>query len=414
MDLHASLTALSALLARHEALWRTRPFVEDPPRWAAEHPEVAAWCLGLSPAELAALEDGAAPDPSAPATVLGWHDEIHAALPELASPPPPRPLDRRLAWQIPERKQRQVEAFLAALTEPAAGPASNSRRMRILDWCGGKGHLGRTLGATTGLPVTVIERESAYREPALTLATRAGATVHFHAADALATPPEVLSRDTLAVGLHACGELGQRLLAHAAATGAEVALAPCCLHKIGSLGPDTDDAPRRFVPRSALGRSLDPRFDHSALRLATSDEVVARPALRDSRRRENAFRLALDQLLRDASGRDAYTPLGTLPGHLLAGDFAHFAKGAAEHLGLLLPPFDPVAALAVGVHRARRARALGVVRTLFRRAIEVWCALDQAAFLVEHGREVSVQILFPRAISPRNLLVVSLAVHRPA
>jgi hypothetical protein len=42
----------------------------------------------------------------------------------------------RWAWEIPGRKQQQIEAFAAA-ARPAAMP--------VLDWCGGKGHLGRLL-----------------------------------------------------------------------------------------------------------------------------------------------------------------------------------------------------------------------------------------------------------------------------
>lgn len=399
-DSSQRLAALASALHEGAPLWRPRPFAEDPPPWAGAFPEVAAWCEGLAPAELDALEAADRLPQGAPPQLRAWRERLDAltALPPLAADDRPTrfTLSTEAARLVPSRKRAQIEAFLGAL---ALGP---KRPLRVLDWCGGKGHLGRALGAREHLPVTVLEREATYRDEALRLASRDGVTLDFVVGDALEDRHDLFDDTLLAVGLHACGELGTRLLAHAIADGAHtVALAPCCLHKIPGL------VQHGYHPLSAAGRGCDPRLDHGSLRLATADEVVARPGLRRDRRRENAFRLGVDLLLREA-GQPTYTPLGTLPHDLVRADFATFARGAAAHTGLPLPTrWDPARAEAAGWRRAHRARAFGLVRSLFRRAIEVWCALDRVAWLEEHGLTVTIGRFAPRAVTPRDIMILA-------
>ncbi len=300
--------------------------------------------------------------------------------------------------RVPARKLAQIEAFVVALeAEQVLGGVR-----AVLDWCGGKGHLGRTLGERLRVPVTVLERQPDYAPEALALADEAGVTLRFEAADALDAPPELFGRGVLAVGLHACGELGTRLIEHALRDGAHAfALAPCCLHKVRGLRE------RGYVPLSATGRAHDPHLDHESLRLATADEVVARPSLQASRRRENAWRQGFDLLAR-AAGRTTYTPLGTINSALRHPDFASFAREVAAQYAIPLPSaWDPHEAEAAGWRRAERARARGLVRSLFKRAIEVWCALDRATWLEEHGRSVAVVCFAPRAVTPRNILLIT-------
>ena len=135
--------------------------------------------------------------------------------------------------------------------------------------------------------------------------------------------------------------------------------------------------------------------------------MVARDRLRRGRRRENAWRLGFDLLHREATGVDAYTPLGVLPPEVLERPFAEFARCLASDRGLALPAvWEPARAEAAGWERARRARALGLVRGLFRRTIELHLVLDRAQFLVEAGYGVEVVTFCARAVSPRNLLVI--------
>lgn len=415
----ARIDALAAALAEGAWLWRPRPFTTHAPPWAERAPELAAFCLGLDDAEVHALEEGAPLPAKAPPLLVEWVGRLATltALPSIDS----RDVDSvnmaarphgtgtpdslTAAWMVPARKLEQVSRFAdAVLGDGAERPPS-----RVLDWCGGKGHLGRLLGLRLGVPVVVLERESGYAEEAASLAKRLGVELRFVAADAMDEPAADLvaglPEGALAVGLHACGVLGERLLSLAAEHGLAVAHSPCCLHKVPGL-KDGAWRPMAAMTRAALAQHAL-TLDHSAMRLATSDEVVARPALRTQRFRENTYRLALDLLLQEASGTASYTPLGTLPAELVRGDFQAFAFGAAAKLGLELPAFDPDLALERGARRAYAARRLGLVRSLFRRAIEVLVALDRAAFLVESGYHVDTVHFAPRAVTPRNILILA-------
>lgn len=403
------LAELAAALAEGAWLWRPRPFTTQSPPWAEQAPELAAFCLGLDEAQVHALEEGAPLPDGAPPLLRGWVGRLAAltALPTLeAAGGGVDELPAREAWMVPRRKLEQVSRFVGAVTDPG-WHEGGVRPRAVLDWCGGKGHLGRTLGQRVGVPVVVLEREAGYAKEALSLSRRVGVELNFVAGDAMGEAARALvaelPKDALVVGLHACGALGERMLTLSTEAGATIAHSPCCLHKVPGL-KEGAWRPMSKAAGAALARH-ELTLDHSAMRLATSDEVVARPALRVQRLRENTYRLALDLLLQEASGRPGYTPLGTLPAELLRGGFRDFAVGAAAHLGLSLPPFDPELALARGAARARASRRLGLVRSLFRRAIEVLVALDRAAYLTEHGYDVDTVHFAPRAVTPRNILI---------
>lgn len=375
------------------ALWRPRPFTGDP-GWLTTEPAIATWCTSLTAAEVIAIEHSEVLPDSAPALLHDWRRRLAAltALPTLTVST--EATSRRL---VPARKAAQIESFSAAIT--AALPTPNAATT-IVDWCGGKGHLGRDLGARLALPVTVLEREAGYADEARALAHADQVTLRFVAADAM-NRPLTFDHGTVAVGLHACGELGLRLLEHAVDSVYLVALAPCCLHKIAGMHT------HGYRPVSHAARAVDPGLDHSSLRLATAEEVVARPALQAQRRRDNAWRLGLDHLLR-AAGRADYTPLGVLPEALKATSFATFVDHACRLHDLALPAqWSPSEVEAIGWRNAERARALGLVRSLFKRAIEVFCALDRAAYLEEHGLDVTIGTFAPRAITPRNVLLIA-------
>ena len=94
-----------------------------------------------------------------------------------------------------------------------------------------------------------------------------------------------------------------------------------------------------FAPRSEAGRAgPDLRLHDEGLRLAS---LAARyPNLRTAARirRESAWRLGLDLLLRQASGRDVYhTGVGALPNELFALEFAEFCHRVAALRQLPLP-----------------------------------------------------------------------------
>lgn len=404
--LRARFDALDRHLVEHRALWRPRPFAEGLPAWGTDHPDVADWLRAQPPDAVARLDsaDGVWLPDDAPRTLRRWHDEA-AALAEVGAwPVDPRvaaALDGRPALRVGAgaRKWAQVARFCGCCL-PADPRAST-----VLDWCGGKAHLGRTLGLLSDRDVTVVELNEGLRPRALQLAERLDVALTFAHLDARADAARLhLSTSSSVVALHACGGLTNALIAGVRAHPvADLALAPCCFH----LQHGPGDALR---PLSRRGQQAQLTLDHATLRLATVEEVHATDRQRARRRREDAWRLGLDLLLRAGSGEDRYRPLGPIAPDTLALPFAQFCRTAADEHQLPLPPdWSHEEAERAGERRAADARALSTVRALFRRALELWLVLDRALALDEAGYRVGVATFCDRSITPRNLLIRGVA-----
>ena len=152
-DAEARFKALDEFLIEHQGLWRPRPFTQLQLPWETEHPELSQWLRQRSLAEAEASHnhphDLPAPAPfpqlAADALRLGTVDKLptHAV----------EPARHRLNVDVPGRKWQQIEAFGAALGF-AATPT------HWLDWCAGKGHLGRRL-LQPGQQLTCLEHDPA-------------------------------------------------------------------------------------------------------------------------------------------------------------------------------------------------------------------------------------------------------------
>lgn len=378
--------ALGAWLAAWRPLWASRPFTGIPVAWEAQEPALATWLRARTEEEVERFEGAPASHPEAPPLLraLTRQGEALAGVPALVEgrpgghPPP----------GVPGRKWGQVRAFLGLL-----GPDPRAS----VDWCAGKGHLGRALAAGTGAPVDCVERDAGLCAAGQALADRARLPVRFWVADVLADPgPAVVRPGRRVIALHACGDLSTRALTLATARGCDgLALAPCCFHRVRA---------ERYTP--LVGPDLE--LDRDLLRLPCSEEVVASARLRRLRRREMLLRTVVDHLLREASGRDRYRNLPSVPDPWLALSTADFVARIAARDGLDLDP-SPAAihqAERAARQRLRQARALSFVRVPFRRPLEVFLALDRARWLAAQGWRVRVGTFCDPALTPRNLALV--------
>ncbi|HYQ14425.1 MAG TPA: methyltransferase, partial [Polyangiaceae bacterium] len=122
------------------------------------------------------------------------------------------------------RKRAQLSGLLAAV----AGMAEAAER--IVDVGAGSGHFTR-------LSAELFERDTLGLEhnPARVATAQQrsdGSRARFLAVDA--REALALSERDLAIGLHACGELGDRLVAAVGHAGCDLALVSCCLQKIST------------------------------------------------------------------------------------------------------------------------------------------------------------------------------------
>ncbi len=385
--------ALSRWLTAHRDLWHPRPFAERALAWEAAHPEVAAW-LDALPDD--AVSPGVAPDLAlGPEPLATWAREAaaHAALPDL--PAMPFALQPRAARGLPGRKQAQIAAFVGAALRSA--PSGD----HVLDWCAGKGHLGRTLAGALGRPLVAVEWDAALCDAGRALCDAQKQPATFHTLDARGPEAAALvGPDARAVALHACGDLHGALLRAAVTHGvAALAVAPCCYNRA---------VPAESAVLSAGGRASGLSPDADDLDLVHRAPVVTGPAGRARLAQTLAWRLGFDLWQRAAMGEDTYRRMPPFPETWLALDFAEFARRFAALGALSTAPGAEITAFEKAGHaRLRSVVRRDAVRGLFARPLEVWLLLDRARLLEEAGLEVHLGCFCPETATPRNALLLA-------
>ncbi|SDS30258.1 Methyltransferase domain-containing protein [Pseudomonas asplenii] len=391
--LHTRFQALDTFLAVHQALWRPRPFTHRHLPWESQHPELAIWLRQRSLEEAETShnhpEQLAAPAPfpalAAESRTLG----ATGTLDETALPP----ASQRLNVDVPGRKWQQIEAFAARL-------AFSRSPEHWLDWCSGKGHLGRRL-LQPGQQLTCLEYD-----PAL-VASGAQLSQHHH------LPASHVQQDVMTaeaarhldathtpVALHACGDLHVRLMQLASQAGCgQLAIAPCCYNRIGT---------EYYQPLSAAAQASSLQLSQDDLALPLSETVTAGARVRRQRDRSMARRLAFDLLQRQLRQSDDYLPTPSLPSAWLDKPFADYCRDLAALKGLSTVGEQDWAQLeAAGWQRLAEVRNLELLRGLFRRPLELWLVLDRALYLEEQGYRVRLGQFCESPLTPRNLMLLA-------
>ncbi|WP_423204701.1 methyltransferase [Pseudomonas kribbensis] len=393
-NLLARFTALDTFLTAHHALWKPRPFTHLQLPWEASCPELASWLRGRSleeaenahnnPAELLS-----APEPFASLAALSLELSVVGELPAHSL----EAANHRLNVDVPGRKWQQIEAFASRLSFA-------SQPKHWLDWCSGKGHLGRRLlGA--GQQLTCLEYDPALVASGQALSERH----HLHA---LHVEQDVLAADTALllnsehtpVALHACGDLHVRLMQLASAAGCrQLAIAPCCYNRINRT---------EYQPLSSAGSRSNLQLSLEDLSLPMSETVTAGARVRRQRDTSMARRLAFDLLQRQVRGIDEYLPTPSLPIAWLEKPFADFCRDLAALKELsTIGEQDWPALETAGWQRLAEVRNLELLRGLFRRPLELWLNLDRALFLTEQGYVVRLGTFCEAPLTPRNFLLLA-------
>ena len=393
-DLLARFRALDTFLTAHQALWKPRPFTHLQLPWEASYPELASWLRGRSlqdaenahnnPANLAD-----APEPFASLAALSAELSAVGELPGHAL----EAASQRLNVDVPGRKWQQIEAFGSRLSFA-------SQPTHWLDWCSGKGHLGRRL-LSTGQQLTCVEYDPALVASGQALSQRHQLNARHVEQDVLAADASaVLNARHTPVALHACGDLHVRLMQLASAAGCrQMAIAPCCYNRINR-------TEYQALSLAASGSLL--RLSLEDLALPMSETVTAGARVRRQRDTSMARRLAFDLLQRQLSGIDQYLPTPSLPSAWLEKPFADYCLDLAALKELsTIGSQDWPALEAAGWQRLAEVRNLELLRGLFRRPLELWLNLDRALFLSEQGYVVRLGTFCDAPLTPRNLLLLA-------
>lgn len=385
--------ALDAFLIEHQNLWRPKPFTQLRLPWESQHHQLADWLrartLAQAEAEHNHPEQLTAP---APFPALALQARTLSAVGDLPRSPSQN-LPARLSLDVPGRKWQQIEAF------------ANSLQFRLptqhwLDWCAGKGHLGRLL-ARGGQSLRCLEFNAELVEAGQRLSQRNGVQAEHLLQNVLCNSvANQLKAKHSPVALHACGDLHVRLLQLASQAGCQqLAVAPCCYNRIQSDNYQALSTPAKV---SRLQLSKDD------LSLPMSETVTAGSRVRRQRDQSMARRLGFDLLQRELRGSDNYLSTPSLSTAWLDKNYADYCRDLATLKDLPSPSACDWPALeSRGWQRLAEVRNLELLRGLFRRPLELWLVLDRALYLEEQGFQVTLGTFCATQLSPRNLLLLA-------
>lgn len=390
LPLEQQFLQLSLLLQDHQAYWRLTPFTCSELPW--QDANLQQVLTDLSDQDLELIDQSSQLQ----------QQHFSAVFPELfnlaniikASQAKTLPaLPFWLTNGINGRKLGQIEAFCQHW------PNSS---LPIVEWCAGKGHLGRMLAYRFAQPVISLEWQQNLCQQGQELAQQFELPQHFIQADVLAPSlPAILQPEQHLVALHACGQLHISMLQQAIQAGSSsIHLVPCCYHLI-------DDA--EYQPLSALAQQHNLQLDQQQLKLIVQGQVTAGARVERLRHTEIHWRLAYE-LLRQYYVKDTeYRTLKSVSKQLFSGDFSNFANWAAQQHQWILPTnIDWLYFLNMAAKRQQLIKRIELVRHLFRRPLELWLLLDKMLYLQQHGYKVNAHEFCDFRLSPRNLLLTAI------
>ncbi|WP_299008334.1 methyltransferase [uncultured Shewanella sp.] len=407
----AQWASIDTLLYQSRVLWQVMAFQCDTLPWDKEFPALAKRVWQLEDAQLEALDKSPkdlllallpALQEDCQQSDLSWDLSLlsHMLIPLESAIQSDIPLlpssdEAHFSAHIKGRKWQQIKAF----SQSVFG-ALSYRQLPVLEWCAGKGHLGRLMAKAKGVRVLSLERQNNLCQAGNTFAQKWALPQAFICADAFSEGREYIKEKQLAVALHACGDLHISLLKSATERNTQaIALSPCCYHLIKE---------NLYHPLSKLAQMSDLQLSRHDLQLPLQHSVIASEKQNEYRLKEIAWRLGFDTLQKQIRGSQDYLPVPSIKQSQLNGSFSEFCRWAAIQKGLILP--DKVnfeALLHQGYERQRLTRRIDLVAHLFRGLLERWLLLDRVCFLQEAGYQVHLSRFCDVSMTPRNAFIMA-------
>jgi len=375
---------LDQVLLQQRDFWQLQPMLAD---WPAAFPTELVALL-----ERFTLTDCVEIDAS-PSLQLQhfarFFPELFAALPELPrEPAADLSLPFWLSNDISGRKWQQITQLAASVGQ---------MKRPVLEWCAGKGHLGKVISYAFEAPVVSLEWQQNLCDAGQQKAQQLGLQQRFVHIDVLQQPvAPYLQSEQQVLALHACGELHRVAAREAVRAGcAALALVPCCYHL---------QQAAQYQPLSVQAKQSGLTLGKADLRLAVQQSCTGGERVARLSQTEMLWRQLWWQWRRQL-GLD-YQPLRSVGKHWFSGALSDFlAFAGVEHE--LAPPGETL--LPDLLQRAEQAllqqRRLELVQHLFRRPLELWLVLDLAIYLQAQGYQISLSELCAPELTPRNLLL---------
>ncbi|PNQ70444.1 methyltransferase [Vibrio sagamiensis] len=382
-------------LIKYQDLWRFEAFalsIDSKFPWQHNHAELCQWLASLTAEQIECLKADPA---SVQDIIVKWLPELEqlALLSELK----PLPLhglklQRGLDSGIPGRKMEQIQSMGEAAILHHQGE-------EWLEWCSGKGYLGRILTTQTGQAVTSFEFQQTLCETGQASADAHNWKMHFIQGDAFDSQVQKIFKSKQhAVALHACGDLHVKLLEYGCETRlAAMTVSPCCYHLIQA---------KNYQPLSFEAQNSSLILSKQELRIPLQQTVTGGERVHRHRQQEMVFRLGFDLITKQVLNFKQYQPVPSIRKSQLSEGFESLCHWAAEYKGLTLKPdidFDYFEKRAI--ERFWQMERLSLVQLVFQRPLEVWLALDKVLFLESRGYQVTLSEFCSKSITPRNILI---------
>lgn len=295
---------------------------------------------------------------------------------------------------IKGRKWIQIDQFSNFIDET----------LPVLEWCAGKGHLGRLIHYKTKNQISAVEWNAELCNQGLALAEQQSILQPFFVANVLlGEGSQLLNKEQHVVALHACGDLHVHLINGVKkALTEKVTISPCCYHLTEH---DNYQAVSSYaLQQSQLLSSIT--LSKQDLKLAVAQQSTSGERQTQLNDQEVWWRLSFDCLQKALLKTENYLTVPSFPKTLLSNNFRDFAEWvkAYKQLDIELPA-DLSMYLVQGKARFNRLRRGELVSQFFRRPLELWLVYDRALSLQEAGYQVNISIFCDANITPRNLLI---------
>ncbi|MCG9543031.1 methyltransferase [Vibrio sp. Isolate33] len=393
--MHSRFKILDSFLLEHQVYWRSEPFhlcqTQQQP-WADENRPLVDWLDRLSIENIQILKEQPQVLVEELIRFLPELEEANQSIQFTTTALKGLTLPRGTEEGIPGRKLQQIVSMGEASLEHHHGK-------EWLEWCSGKGFLGRILSQQSKQKVTSFEWQQSLCESGQKIADAQRLEMTFVQGDAFSEgADEVFNSNQHAVALHACGDLHVELVKKSVSHGLPaVTISPCCYHLIRE---------ENYQPMSSAAKSSALTLSKSDLRIPLQETVTGGERVKRHRQLEMSYRLGFSQLLKSELNIDEYIPVPSIKKSELSEGFESFCQWASEVKELPLgSDIDFEFYFAQGEKLFWEMEKLSLVQQVFRRPLEIWLALDRALYLQEQGYEASIEEFCERSVTPRNLLI---------
>ncbi|MCK6261987.1 SAM-dependent methyltransferase [Vibrio sp. ZSDE26] len=385
---------LDQFILNHQQFWRTEPFhhsfCSDYP-WDDSHPNLSTWLDSLTNTEIEAYKVDTSKLTHSLSSFFPELNSITSLISLPALEAHEFDFSSHLFRGIPGRKLEQILAMGHASVNSHYGS-------EWLEWCSGKGYLGRVLAASSGQKVTSLEYQGALCESGQRGANSLELPISFVQGDALSEKAlSIMTPDQHAVALHACGDLHSSLLYKASQLELPaITISPCCYHLIQG---------DHYQPMSQSGQSSQLTLSKHDLRIPLQETVTGGERVKRHRFQEMSYRLGFDLMLRELGLTDEYIPIPSIKKSQLSLGFESFCNWATNLKLIDLPDVNFEEYQLRGEARFWQMERISLIQQLFRRPLEMWLVLDKALYLQERGYQVTLSQFCPREMTPRNILL---------